>query len=422
MAATDQIGEGLAAADRRISSAPTSPPDNDDLLSEILLRLPPHHSSLPRAALVCRRWRRLVSHPAFLRRFRARTPPLIGFFIDDYGDPVFTPTPGHRIPSARFSLPQRPGECWSLLGCRHGLALLLDRTRQEALVWDPVTGLQRRVPYPEEFKAVGGEEDLVCNGTVVCAAGDGCVHGGDCYLSHFKLALVSVNSDCTRAFTCLYESKSGAWGSISSTAINNYTFGYARPSTSVMVGNALCWLLCPGRSTILEFDLSSQSLAVIEQPETHLPGHGILCTVNAELGLVILSKLIIQLWARKINSDGHGTVKWVLQKTIELDKLLSLRPAVERWRPVLLGFDEDNNMLFLLTAIGVFMIQLESLQFKKLFESSFITTYFPYTSFYSAGREIGGGDNRAELLNDCPVRSTKVLAEKAQSHLPALPR
>uniref|UniRef100_A0A0E0B7P7 F-box domain-containing protein n=1 Tax=Oryza glumipatula TaxID=40148 RepID=A0A0E0B7P7_9ORYZ len=54
---------------------PTSPApllDNDDLLSEILLRLPPQPSSLPRASLVCKRWRRLVSDHGFLRRFRAR--------------------------------------------------------------------------------------------------------------------------------------------------------------------------------------------------------------------------------------------------------------------------------------------------------------------------------------------------------------
>uniref|UniRef100_A0A0A9BKL8 Uncharacterized protein n=1 Tax=Arundo donax TaxID=35708 RepID=A0A0A9BKL8_ARUDO len=167
-----------------------------------------------------------------------------------------------------------------------------------------------------------------------------------------------------------------------------------------MVGNALYWLLCPGRSVILEFDLDGQRLAAIQKPDAHRPSHGILRTDSSELGLVILSKLIIQLWARKVNSDSHDTVKWVLQKTIELDKLLSLRPPMERWRPVLLGFDEDNNVIFILTAIGVFMIQLESMQFTHLFESCFITTYFPYASFYTAGREIGGEDDRTEMLNN----------------------
>uniref|UniRef100_A0A453N1T1 F-box domain-containing protein n=1 Tax=Aegilops tauschii subsp. strangulata TaxID=200361 RepID=A0A453N1T1_AEGTS len=44
--------------------------DDDDLLCEILLRLPPQPCSLPRASLVCKRWRNLASDPGFSRRFR----------------------------------------------------------------------------------------------------------------------------------------------------------------------------------------------------------------------------------------------------------------------------------------------------------------------------------------------------------------
>jgi hypothetical protein len=52
------------------------------MLWEILLRLPPQPSSLPRASAVCRRWRGLLTDPRFLRLFRAhhRKPPLLGVF------------------------------------------------------------------------------------------------------------------------------------------------------------------------------------------------------------------------------------------------------------------------------------------------------------------------------------------------------
>lgn len=59
------------------SPAAAPPLECDDLLSEILLRLPPQPSSLPLASLVCRRWRSIASDAGFSRRFRRRLlPPL----------------------------------------------------------------------------------------------------------------------------------------------------------------------------------------------------------------------------------------------------------------------------------------------------------------------------------------------------------
>jgi hypothetical protein len=54
---------------RRPTASATLPDDD-----EILLLLPPRPSSLPRASLVCKRWRRLVTDPHFRRRFRSRHP------------------------------------------------------------------------------------------------------------------------------------------------------------------------------------------------------------------------------------------------------------------------------------------------------------------------------------------------------------
>ncbi|CAM0878567.1 unnamed protein product [Alopecurus aequalis] len=92
----------------RLSSP--SPLDDDDLLREILLRLPPQPSTLPRASLVCTRWRAVLSDPHFLGRFRKlhQNPPLLGFFAGDFGTPhVFAPILGspNRTFPARFSVP-----------------------------------------------------------------------------------------------------------------------------------------------------------------------------------------------------------------------------------------------------------------------------------------------------------------------------
>ncbi|OEL13353.1 hypothetical protein BAE44_0025628 [Dichanthelium oligosanthes] len=378
-------------------AAPAPLPDDDDIHREIFLRLPPLPSSLPRASLVCKRWRRLLSDPVFLRRFRAhhRAPPLLGFFADEDGDIEFVPTLRRpdRIHGARFSLPRRDSRDYlSFLGCRHGLALLVDRARLEAVVWNPVTGSQRRVPIPPGF-----DKGHVYKGAVLSSSGHGQMHG-DCRLIPFKLVMVRhIDLHSSIASACLYESESGKWGNVSSTAIP--CFSLHQPG--VLVGNQVYWLLL-GTSDILEFDLGGQSLSVIQKPDdahvTNNSGIQALRTEDSKLGLATLSKLGIQLWERETNSDGVG--RWVPLKTVQLDKLLSINPSMRIQPATILGFDEDNNAFFICTNIGVYMIQLESLQFTRLFDGDCFTAYYPYTSFYTAGLCIGGGDDRAEMLNN----------------------
>lgn len=372
-------------------------PDNDDIHREIFLRLLPLPSSLPRASLVCKRWRRILSDPAFLRRFRAhhRAPPLLGFFADEDGDIEFVPTLRRpdRIPGARFSLPRRGDDYLSFLGCRHGLALLVDRARSEAVVWNPVTGSQCRVPFPPEFN----KRHVYYKGAVLSSSGDDHVHA-DCRLIPFKLVLVHhTDLHDTLASACLYQSESGKWGNISSIAIP-----WSRlHQPAVLVGNRLYWILL-GTSDILEFDLDGQSLAMIQKPEdprvTKNSGIQALRVEGNKLGLATLSKLSIQLWQRETNSDAAG--RWVPWKTIELDKLLPLSRLIRIWPTTILGFDEDSNAFFICTSVGVYMIQLESTQFTKLFEGDSFTAYYPYTSLYTAGLGIDDGDDRAQILNN----------------------
>ncbi|CAN6372129.1 unnamed protein product [Urochloa humidicola] len=106
---------------------------------EILLRVPPQPSTLPRVSLMCKRWRRIVSDPWFLCRFRGhhQTAPLLGFFKKrvcllspfdpqhDHGenDFVFKRTPGpHPFPA--FLPGTRPHRHGPVVGCRHGRVLL----------------------------------------------------------------------------------------------------------------------------------------------------------------------------------------------------------------------------------------------------------------------------------------------------------
>uniref|UniRef100_A0ACD5V8V9 Uncharacterized protein n=3 Tax=Avena sativa TaxID=4498 RepID=A0ACD5V8V9_AVESA len=378
-------------------SSHRSPLDDGDLLAEIFLRLPPQPSSLPRASAVCKRWRLLVSDPRFLRRFRLhhrRNPPLLGRFVEKFSTLTFLPTmeAPNRVSPGRLSLQFDHGHFFEPLGCRHGLALISDQTRQQFLVWEPVTGDRHQLAVPPGFDP---RTIPMVNGAVLRVAGD----------DHFQVVIVVISNYNTqhgqRVLACVYSSETGLWGDLISTPIplepNSVVSAIRDPA--VLVGDSLYWQLIGFSTSILEFDFEKQSLAVIQVPVDESEYENNFKVIRADgggLGFMFVSNFTAQLWERNIDCDGVAS--WVLGRTIELDKLLSLDSEVED-DILILGFAEENNMVFLWTESGSFMVQLQSLQFKKL--SGFNTTkhYFTYESVYTAA-DIGGEHDGAELLHN----------------------
>ncbi|XP_071678067.1 uncharacterized protein [Lolium perenne] len=236
---------------RRLKSpapAPATPLEDDNLLSEILLRLLPLPSSLPRASLVCNRWLGLVSDAGFVRRFRShhhRNPPLLGLMFDDASRISFIPTleSPNRIPSGRFSFQFDDGDQCCIMGCRHGLVLVFNSTRLQVQVWDPVTGDHHRLAVPRELGNKGNM--LIMNGAVLRAAGS--VHTGH-NSSPFKVVLVGQYTQHTRAFACVYSYETASWGNLISTFLPSkdiHVIPMSIPSLismttpSVLVGNSL---------------------------------------------------------------------------------------------------------------------------------------------------------------------------------------
>ncbi|KAK1614182.1 hypothetical protein QYE76_019699 [Lolium multiflorum] len=307
--------------------AAAPPLEDDDLLSEILIRLPPQPSSLPRVSAVCKRWCGLVSDPGFARRFRRHNPPpLLGFFGQGFDGIDFQPTmdPPNCIPSGRFSMLSDGRFRPKLLGCRHGLVLVLDQ----------------------------------------------------------KLA-----------FACIYSSETSVWSDVISTLLPSMDYRSSGPfmffSTmpAVLAGNSLYWTLTGISRVILQLDLHRQSLAVIHLPADTFAQPLQFMVMQADgggLGLLFLSDLTAQLWKR--NTDSDGVASWVLGRTIELDKLLSLNSEVHKHSLLIIGFAEYNNVVFLYTLMGLFMLQLESLQLKKCSEPSMLSCFHPFEGVYAAGK------------------------------------
>ncbi|KAM0917547.1 hypothetical protein ACQ4PT_009409 [Festuca glaucescens] len=361
-------------------AAPDSLPDDDDLLREILLRLPPQPSSLPRASAVCRRWRGLVTDPRFLRAFRAhhRKPPLLGMFELREQQVVFTPIldPPDRVPAPRLSLGRYSNRGdYGVLNCRHGLVLVQDWLREEVVVCDPITGEQSCVGIPPEFRRTG----LAVGGAVLCAASQlGHVHGG-CHLSPFKVVLVFTED--SRALASVYSSKTGVWSNLIPTPAPCELFD----ASATLVGNAVYWLSEEDR--IIEFDLDGQTLDVITGPPVTNDiigeNYRIIQGENGAVGFAILSLHRLQTWQRKVNR--HGVAMWVQWKAIEMHTIRGLPSPIEGVVGWLLGYDEDNGVIILYVDGSVYTVQLMSMQSRKLYETHNKDDCHPFASFFAPG-------------------------------------
>uniref|UniRef100_A0A0E0IPH8 F-box domain-containing protein n=1 Tax=Oryza nivara TaxID=4536 RepID=A0A0E0IPH8_ORYNI len=366
------------------SSAAAAESAPDDVIAEILLRLPPHPSFLSRASLVCNRWRRLARDPGFLRRLRAfhRTPPVLGFFHNSPDLPRFVPAEGvpGRVAAEAASL-RRDGDdgMWWFVDCRHGRALLRSRDWAELLVWDPMTGERRCITVSSQIQ----EGALDLNAAVFCAASGG--GDQDCHSSPFHVVVVFTTGQCHgRVFACVYSSGIDAWGDPISTPVTSPCELYEEPP--VLVGEALYWLLDGSR--ILEFEFGNQCLclALIDHPvENHAILKRNIRLVRMEdddvLGLAFVKDFSLHLWAREVADDGAS--QWIPRRAIELDMILPLEGYRCRAMPIwICGFAEDGDVVFIRTVAGVFLVWLDTLKFKKVSGSLLMKTVYSYASFY----------------------------------------
>ncbi|CAM0947711.1 unnamed protein product [Alopecurus aequalis] len=213
----------------------------------------------------------------------------------------------------------------------------------------------------------------------------------------------------TQVVASVYSSETRIWGNlIAATVPPRVSIDFVVGMPAVMAGDSLYWLvlITGGSLGILQFNLGRQSLGFIPMPmkEVFAVADGIyfeeslvIIQEGGCLGFLLLSGFSAQLWKRETNSDGLPS--WVLGRTIALDKLLSIN-SEEAERPSICGFAEDNNMVLLSTSTGIVTVLLESLQFKKLFESDHWYHYYPFEGVYTADKGIGGGRDGAELLQN----------------------
>ncbi|KAK3124303.1 hypothetical protein QOZ80_7BG0584690 [Eleusine coracana subsp. coracana] len=382
--------------------APPPPELVDELIEEIVLRLPPDNpASLIRAALVCKSWCRLISSPRFRRRFREfhRSAPMLGFLLDlwDNADQSFIARFVHTAfsSSSSTSFPPRADRRGFALDARHGRVLLYTThpsPQQHApflldycfVVWNPITDEQKELPvltwYPHSPAWMAA---------VLCA-GATCDHLACRNDEPFLVILVSVVID--NVFVFVYSSETGTWtGSTAHIHLGPtliYIYYAAVPmGPSLLARGQLHFAIEDGRR-ILIYDIAECFLSVITTPQSHCVGNmGLVTAEGGGLGVVGVEGYKLYHWSQVLGPDGDGW-DWKLEMVIELDMMLSIDIGVPTTSFHVVGFAEGWDLVFVCGSDGVYAAALESGQVKKVHGKTHFYTIVPYMSFYTPDKYV----------------------------------
>ncbi|CAL5077911.1 unnamed protein product [Urochloa decumbens] len=346
------------------------PPDlMEELVEEVLLRFPPDDpASLVRAALVSRRWCRLISGGRFRRRFREihRAAPMLGFVlnvlasavVDDSQDTIrFVPTSS--------CLPHVDRLRGRALDARHGRVFLYRRADYSwgddcldtLVVWDPVTGeemqlpslpMDRYYPFPVSF-----------NAALLCACGGACGGHLDCNRGPFVIVFVGIYEDWMVAY--VYSSEAGAW---SEPSIAQHPRDFVDLAPAAVAENAV-YFLFGSTNRILKYDLGTRRMSLIDMPSTFTSfGHNILMTTDeGRLGFIRADDFKVYIWSMEAVNPQDDVV-WRQDRVIELQDLLPADALLSS--PAAVGFVNGHGVIFVGTEDGFYTIDLKSNEAMKV--------------------------------------------------------
>ncbi|RCV09389.1 hypothetical protein SETIT_2G023800v2 [Setaria italica] len=367
----------------------------DDVTAEILLRLPPEEPEhLFRAALVCKPWLRVLSDPAFRRRYRVfhGAPPLLGLL---HRLQVLQGPPPVRFASTTsmpdFPHPGSDGGQTLPLDCRHGRVLVQMWGEGEEslvyLVWDPVTGDRHLAPKPDI-------DWLIHTAAVFCTA-VGCDHL-DCHGGPFRVLFMATDDHDLLVKVSLYSSETGVWSAPASLGDScecyvqhmedaiqedRYHLPYVQPRRAAVIGDEIYFTLRRGHA-IIKYDGCNNCLSMINPPPHDAYGIALMVMDDSSLGFVCIEGSSLYLWSRKVSSEGAA--EWVQCRVIELKTII---PVVDPGEvPFVVGAAEGVGAIFISTDAGLFTIEIKSGRVRKVDEPGDYFSVLPYMSFYTPDR------------------------------------
>ncbi|EER95797.2 hypothetical protein SORBI_3002G017100, partial [Sorghum bicolor] len=366
----------------------------DDLIEEFFLRLPPEDpASLVHAALVCKRWRRILTDRGFRRRFcehHHRRPPLLGYFR--YGPTtattrlLFTPTSSFR--------PRNAGHRFmKALDSRHGRVLIShnafrqDPSACRLSVLDPITGHLLSLPRLPLRKPLPSVYNFTWNAVVLCASsGLGCDDSGsDCHCQGRPFLVIFIGTSKQEVYAYVYSSQAGAWSHTSSVArdtlglLISTRLDHRDTRASAVARDAVYFKFFQNNVRILKYDLGAQEISSVDLPDK-CRGPRILLLTDTEygglLGVATVGMSRIDLWWSS-EAGPDGCFRWEPPRVIELQPVPHANPNLVH----VVDIVHSLGAIIIRAHDGVFSLDIESKRMTKLCEDNCTSCFVPYLSF-----------------------------------------
>ncbi|KAM0834153.1 hypothetical protein ACQ4PT_063800 [Festuca glaucescens] len=130
----------------------------------------------------------------------------------------------------------------------------------------------------------------------------------------------------------------------------------------------------------MEYNLARHSLTEFDLPDESYEGKFTL--ILSEKGELVVSESLkwrLNLWSREWSRGTRAP--WVLSRVIYLEKLLPNGAFASLVH--VLGFAEGANAIFVSTAVGLFMIELQSYLVRKVCDFHGYCNLIPVVGFYT---------------------------------------
>ncbi|KAM0891501.1 hypothetical protein ACQ4PT_026366 [Festuca glaucescens] len=272
----------------------------------------------------------------------------------------------------------------------------MDMVPMQLTVWNPMTGCRTEMRAPVDYHSQ--------RAAVACAV-SGCDHRA-CHEGPFRAVFVSLgygDGGCVaNAHVSLPEL--GEWSKDCSTLDLEADDASIVDKASVFIQDAFYFMLTydydededddddddndddVDEIVILKYDLASNALSLLVVPpvEAGLACDAILMAMeDGSLGFAYVDRLVLNLWSRQMGSSGAAA--WSQRRVIDLKELLPIQNQKKRIR--LIGSVECHDIIFVTTDVGIYEINIKSLEWKKLWKRENYRALFPYMSFYNAQGE-----------------------------------